>query len=124
MRHNPVVCAADAAPTKEQQAQLRLSDLEWALGVSARDDQQDPIRATHHFYRAARRSPAGGTGVARHQLFDRGLLYSAGTGLLPNSPGPQRRLQPRLHPFVDLRRRFQRMALGGGALRAAAIVPS
>jgi hypothetical protein len=52
--------AAEAAATEDRQAQLLLSDLEWALGVSARDDHQDPIRAAHHFFRAARAAELAG----------------------------------------------------------------
>ncbi len=54
-------CYADDAPlTENQRIQIRLSDLEWALGVNARDDLLDPLRATHHFLRAAQAAQRAG----------------------------------------------------------------
>jgi WD40 repeat protein len=52
--------ASDAKPTEDQQTQLRLSGLEWALGATARDDHRDPILAAHHFFRAARAARLAG----------------------------------------------------------------
>lgn len=59
----PVIFTCQAGEEKsatQQQPNLRESDLHWALAVSARDDDQDPIRATHHFLAAARAAALAG----------------------------------------------------------------
>lgn len=53
-------CSAGDDATEYQQAQLRLSDLEWSLAVNARDVLDDPIQATHLFFRAAKAAHLAG----------------------------------------------------------------